>query len=111
MHDMAHICFIAKLWTDSRLRNGIGLGQISAEKQFNFLFFFVVDSETLPHGFDMILPDAYNEVKNDSFRGNFLAVVGRNESDKTLLSLMEKYFEKGNYIIATYNNGRTLGNW
>ena len=53
----------------------------------------------MPGGFDIILRDVYDEVKNDSFRGNFLAVAGRKESDKTLLSLMAKHFEKGIYIL------------
>ena len=77
----------------------------------HFSSFFMVDSEELPDGFDKILPDAYNEVKNDLFRGNFLAVTGRKESDRTLLSLMQKYFEKGNYysyILNIHNNGRTI---
>lgn len=66
--------------------------------------FFIVDSQTLPANFDKILPDAYNEVKNDLFRGNFLAVAGRKESDKALLSLVEKHFERGNYHSYINNN-------
>jgi hypothetical protein len=30
-------------------------------------------------------------------RGNFLAVIGRKESDKKLLSLIEKHYLKGMY--------------
>ena len=100
---MAYICFIASF--------NFGLIPVLA---IHFSSFVIADSEILPHGFDTILTDAYNEVKNDLFRGNFLAVVGRNESDKTLLSLMQKYFEKGNYynyILTIHNNGRTIGNW
>ncbi|CAB3979852.1 Hypothetical predicted protein, partial [Paramuricea clavata] len=52
------------------------------------------DSEKLPNGFDKLLPDVYNEVKNDSMRGNFLAVTGRKESDKKLISLIAKHFLK-----------------
>jgi hypothetical protein len=41
------------------------------------------------------MPDVYKKVKDDSMRGNFLAVTGRKESDKKLLSLIAKHFWKG----------------
>ena len=41
------------------------------------------------------MKDTYEEVKKDSFRGNFIAVVGRRESDKNLLSLMGKHYKHG----------------
>ena len=40
------------------------------------------------------MKDTYEEVKNDSFRGNFIAVVGRRESDRKLLSLMGKHYNQ-----------------
>mgnify|MGYP002803401688 FL=1 len=49
-------------------------------------------SQQFPHGFEKLLPDVFNEIKNDAMRGNFLAVSGRKESDKKLLSLIEKHF-------------------
>jgi hypothetical protein len=58
---------------------------------------FSLDSEKLPKDFDKLLPDVYNEIKNDSMRGNFLAVTGRKESDKKLISLIAKHFLKGIY--------------
>jgi Zn-dependent M28 family amino/carboxypeptidase len=34
------------------------------------------NSQTLPNGFDILYPDAYNAVANDNFRGNFITNVG-----------------------------------
>ena len=36
-----------------------------------------VNSQTLPAGFNLLFPDAYAEVQNDDFRGNFIANVGK----------------------------------
>ena len=49
-------------------------------------------SQVLPPGTDLLIRDVYEEVKNDSFRGNFIAAVGRVESDKRLLSLVKKHY-------------------
>ncbi|XP_028407465.1 uncharacterized protein LOC114530078 [Dendronephthya gigantea] len=52
------------------------------------------DSQIFPDGFEKLLPGAYKEVRSDSNRGNFLAVIGRNESDRKLLDLVLKYYSK-----------------
>ena len=51
-------------------------------------------SQDLPDGFEQLFRDVYNEVKKNSMRGSFLAVAGRKESDKKLLSLIGKHFLK-----------------
>ena len=65
---------------------------------FTIIYFVIADSQVLPNGTDVAVPSAYQEVKNDSFRGNFLAVVGREDADKQLLSLMKKYYDNGKLL-------------
>ncbi|XP_028407467.1 uncharacterized protein LOC114530080 [Dendronephthya gigantea] len=49
-------------------------------------------SQKFPPQFDQVLPKTYDDVKSDSFRGNFLAVIARKESDRKIFSLITKYF-------------------
>ena len=50
------------------------------EGVFNFEMIGYYDnspnSQTLPMGFELLFPDAYNAVANDNFRGNFITNVG-----------------------------------
>ncbi len=50
------------------------------EGVFNFEMIGYYDnspnSQTLPNGFELLFPDAYNAVANDSFRGNFITNTG-----------------------------------
>ncbi|CAB3989821.1 Hypothetical predicted protein [Paramuricea clavata] len=40
-----------------------------------------------------ISPQAYHDVKLDGYKGNFLAVVGRGESDQALMESLKKFYK------------------
>jgi len=49
-----------------------------------------VNSQTLPSGFDLLFPQEVLDIQNDNNRGNFLVVVG-NENSNSLITDFENY--------------------
>ncbi len=47
------------------------------------------NAQTLPTGFNQLFPQAYNAVKQDSFRGNFITNVGNVPSNDLILAFNE----------------------
>jgi hypothetical protein len=47
--------------------------------------------------FSYVSARAYEDVTLDGNRGNFLAVIGREENDKVLMKPLKKYYHNGNY--------------
>ncbi|XP_028397071.1 uncharacterized protein LOC114520917 [Dendronephthya gigantea] len=88
--DCGSISFVRNMTSYLKKTGGTMAGAIVLETMLNHNS--SAGSQSLPFGFEYLLPKAYNEVKNDEFRGNFLVVIGRRESDKKLLSLIPKYF-------------------
>jgi hypothetical protein len=47
------------------------------------------NSQSLPIGFDLLFPAAAQEVSDDDFRGNFLTVVGNQDSDALISAYLD----------------------
>ncbi len=47
------------------------------------------NSQTLPVGFNLLFPDAYNEVASQDFKGNFITNVGKVGNSATLMQQFE----------------------
>jgi ABC-type transporter Mla MlaB component len=63
--------------------SGIGAGEhIKADLNFEMIGYYSTkpNSQTLPSGFNLLFPDAYNAISNDQFRGDFIANVGNTAS-------------------------------
>ena len=43
------------------------------------------NSQVLPLSTGKLLPEVFNQIKADEFRGNFLSVVGRQVDDRALM--------------------------
>ena len=51
-------------------------------------------SQIFPDGLKPFLLQAYTEISQNMFRGDFLALIGREANDRKLLSAISKTFEK-----------------
>jgi hypothetical protein len=59
--------------------------------------FSTVGSQNFPRMLSYISPQAYHDVTLDGNKGNFLAVVGRGESDKALMEPLKKFYKNGKF--------------
>ncbi len=50
-----------------------------------------VNSQTLPVGFEVLFPNQTAQITSDSFRGNFITVVGNDQNSLTLQHNFEKF--------------------
>jgi hypothetical protein len=55
------------------------------------------NSQVLPRGIETILPKEYKWIQNDQFRGDWLAVIGREKDDSVLRNQFVSNFKQGNY--------------
>ena len=71
------------------VNSGIPTGE-SVEGVFNFemigFYSEKINSQQLPTGFNILFPDAFNQVSGNQYRGNFLSSVG-NAASKPLITL------------------------
>ena len=59
------------------------------------ILFYSLGSQNFTMEYDFLFPYFIDRLKNDYMRGNFLAAIGREESDNKLLFLIRKHFAKG----------------
>lgn len=51
-------------------------------------------SQIFPAALSQVLRQAYTEISQNAFRGDFLALIGRSSDDRNLLSLISETFDK-----------------
>ncbi len=74
------------------VQNGIPLGEsILGMIDFEMIGYYseAANSQTLPNGFNLLFPNAYNEVAGQDFKGNFITNVGKQGSSATLMQQFE----------------------
>jgi hypothetical protein len=55
------------------------------------------NSQVFPRGSETILPKEYKWIENDQFRGDWLAVMGREKDDSVLRNKFVSNFKQGIY--------------
>ena len=51
-------------------------------------------SQILPGATRQLLPELYNQIKKDEFRGDFLSVTGRQVDDRNLIDLFWYHYNQ-----------------
>ena len=76
---------LTKFYTGSLSSVGTVQGAIIMDTVMNYNT--TPNSQTLPAMTEQLLPEVYNQIKADKFRGDFLTIVGRQVDDRALMDL------------------------
>ncbi|XP_068684343.1 uncharacterized protein [Montipora foliosa] len=88
----AYVANFTRFYSGSLSSNGNLLGAIIMDTVMNYNS--TPYSQILPGGTRKLLPEVYNQIKKDQFRGDFLAVIGRQGFERILMYQFQYYYNQ-----------------
>ncbi|XP_068738797.1 uncharacterized protein YfbL-like [Montipora capricornis] len=88
----AYVANFTRFYSGSLSSNGNLLGAIIMDTVMNYNS--TPYSQILPSGIRQLLPEVYNQIKKDKFRGDFLAVIGRQGFERILMYQFQYYYNQ-----------------
>ncbi|XP_068738802.1 uncharacterized protein [Montipora capricornis] len=99
----AYVANLTRFYNGSLSSNGNLQGAIIMDTVMNYNS--TPYSQILPNATSQLLPEIYNQIKKDEFRGNFLAVIGRKVDERFLLDLFYYHY---NQVKSDLKNKTTM---
>ncbi|XP_068722102.1 uncharacterized protein [Montipora capricornis] len=88
----AYVANLTRFYNGSLSSKGNLLGAIIMDTLMNYNT--TPYSQSLPQGTEQEMPEVYNQIEKDEFRGNFLAVIGRDVDEKFLMDLFHYHYNQ-----------------
>ena len=88
----AFVANLTRVYSGKLQSNGELQGAIIMDTVLNYND--TPNSQILPLIANMLIPDIFNQIKEEKFRGNFLAVAGRQVDDRALMNAFRYYYMK-----------------